>query len=106
MRRGAAGGCVHRNLLRPYVGIQNQLLGFEMAPGDSAVVRNIVKAANLGRVRSRCNVNVGGGDAVDRHADRIPRVDIAAQIARLPAQRPNTVKAEWSGNGGRNRAAS
>ena len=56
----------------------NQLLGFEMAPGNAAVVSNIPEAADLGGVRTSSNVNIGRIDTVDRDAGGVPRVDVGA----------------------------
>ena len=53
-----------------------------MAPGNTAVVANVVEAADLGRVRTSRHVDIGH---IDRHAIRAPRVDVAAQVAGLPA---------------------
>ena len=77
-----------------------KLLGFEVSPGNAAVVTNVPVAADLGRVRTRSHINIRDVDTVQGKAGGIPRVDVTAQVARLPAERPSAIKAEGCGDGG------
>ena len=85
---------------------ENLRLGFEVAPGDGAVIANVPETTNLGRViRIRSNIDMRGVDAVDRGIGSIPRVDVAAQVAGLPTGCPYDVKGEGQGGGGQRRSS-
>lgn len=76
-----------------------------MTPGNTAGVTDIPIAADLSRVRARGNIDVSDVCAIEGDTGRIPRVDVVAQVARLPAERARTIKAERRCNRGCHRAA-
>ena len=70
-----------------------------MTPGDAAIIANIPVAADLGRIGTGCDIEIGLVNAVDRQAGQIPRVDVRTEVAGLPAERTCAIITEWGGDG-------
>ena len=81
------------------------LFCFEVAPAHGAAVANVPETADLGGQRAYCHINIGVINAVDRQAAHIPRIQVGAQGAGLPAERSHTVLGERRRNGGIHRRA-
>ena len=84
---------------------KNLRLGFEVTPGNGAVIANVPETTDLGRVRTGGRIEIGDVDTIDRDAGSIPRVDVAAQVAGLPTVGARAVKGEGRSDGRCHRAA-
>ena len=82
------------------------LLGFEVSPGDTAVVAHVPETVKLCGVRARCDIQVGLVDTIDRQAGQIPRVDVKTKVTGLPAERACAIITKRSRDGRCHRAAS
>lgn len=72
-----------------------------MTPGIIAGIADIPVSAYFGGQIGGGDVFVGEINPIDRQLGHIPRVDVGAEIAGLPAERAGPILDEWSCNGGR-----